>query len=430
MPNYHSIADFRKVHPLALKNVFKLFVRFLKEQDLIGSTVIAVDGTKLRAVNSRKNNYNQKKIDRHLAYIEEKTNQYLQELDALDSLESQDQTLIINKSRIAAELKNLQKRKAKYEDFAEQLQQTGSDQISTTDRESRALIINKSMVEVSYNNQTVVDSKDKLIVYIEATNNNDIYALAHTALQAREQMGIPSETNITALADKGYHNSSQLHQCEQIHVTTLVSFKEQPAVKHLEQEFLVKSFLYNKQDDSYTCPQNETLTSTGTWHFKKREDGKTSYRFKKYTTPKCATCLLKSRCTVLKYRAIERSEYQDAVDRNNERLVTRKELYRSRQAIVEHPFGTIKRSWGYTYTLFKGLKKVNGEMNLIALVYNLKRTINIMGINKVLDAIKRWTPDYTRIIVSLWKAFTQRSYNENKRTYLQMQIRHSFLKAG
>lgn len=430
LPNYHSIADFRRVDPAALKNVFRLFVGFLKQQNLIGSDVIAIDGTKQRAVNSRKNNYNQKKIDRHLSYIEERTNQYLGELDELDKQDSQDETLMINKSRIADELKNLLKRKAKYDGLAEQLQQSGEDQISTTDPESRALIINKSMVEVAYNNQTVVDSKHKLIVYVEATNKNDINALSHLAGQAREHLDIPAETTLTALADKAYHNGMELDECEQINVTTLVAFKEQPSVKHIEKEFLVRSFLYDKQSDSYTCPNSETLTTTGTWYFKKREDGKTSYRFKKYTTQGCAECPLKSQCTVLKHRAIERSEYQDAVDKNNERLITHKELYRSRQAIIEHVFGTIKRSWGYRYTLLKGLKKVNGEINPIALVYNLKRTMNIMGVKMLLETIKNWAPDYTKLPFNPKKAPIQGSYRENKPADLQVQIDHSFLQAA
>lgn len=356
-PNYHSIADFRKLYPLALKNVFKLFVGFLKQQDFIGSAIVAVDGTKLRAVNSRKNNYSQKKIDRQLAYIEQKTNQYIQELDQADKQEQQDETILINKNKIADELKNLQKRKAKYDGLAGQLQQSGADQISTTDPESRALITNKLEVEVAYNNQTVVDSKHKLIVYIEATNKNDINALSHLAHQTREQLDIPAAMAITALGDKGYHNGVELHQCGQINVITLVAFKEQPAVKHLEKEFLIRSFLCNKEQDVYTCPQGELLITSGTWHFKKREDGKTGYRFKKYTTPACAECPLKSQCTVLKQRAVERSEYQDAADSNNKRVITHKELYRSRQAIIEHVFGTMKRSWGYTYTLLKGAEE-------------------------------------------------------------------------
>ncbi len=429
-PNYHSIADFRKVHPDSLKNVFKLFVGFMKQQDLIGSAVVAIDGTKLRAVNSRKNNYSQKKIDRHLSYIQEKVDQYLHELDEQDKQEGGQEAFAINKSRIAGELKNLQKRKAKYDGLAEHLQQSGADQISTTDVESKALITNKMEVEVAYNNQRVVDSKHKLIVYVEATNRNDINALSHLAHQTREQLDIPETTGIIALADKGYHNGKELQQCEQMNVTTLVAFKEQSTVKHLEKEFLVRSFIYNKEQDICTCPQEEILTTSGTWYFKKREEGKISYRFKKYITPACAECPLRSHCTVLKSRAVERSEYQDAVDSNNARIIMHKELYRSRQAIVEHVFGTWKRSWGYTYTLLKGLKKVNGEMNLIALVYNLKRATNILGVNKLLEAIKSWVPDYRQESFIVIKAFIQARYHQNKHRHLYKPFQYSFQKAA
>ncbi|MBK9722866.1 MAG: hypothetical protein IPO78_14810 [Saprospiraceae bacterium] len=93
-PNYHTISDFRKDNPKALKCVFKLFVSFLKDIDLIGGQIIAIAGTKSRAHNSKKNNYYQKKIDRHLAYIEDKSNEYLCQLEDIDTKE--DFTKVLN----------------------------------------------------------------------------------------------------------------------------------------------------------------------------------------------------------------------------------------------------------------------------------------------------------------------------------------------
>ena len=246
-----------------------------------------------------------------------------------------------------------------------------------------------------------VDARHNLIVHCEATNSNDAQALYNASMHAKENMELKQPDNIDVLADKGYHNGRQLHNCALQNIHTYAAYREQPAVKHLDKEFLVAQFAYDKQTDTYTCPAGEQLTSTGTWHNKKRETGETSYRFKKYTTLQCAHCKLRTQCTKLQQRAIERSEYQDAVDANNGRINENKAYYRTRQSICEHPFGTVKRAWGYTYTLLKGLKKVDGEISLIMLCYNIKRTLNIAGFERLLEGINKWAPDYKRVLCSL-----------------------------
>ena len=138
---------------------------------------------------------------------------------------------------------------------------------------------------------------------------------------------------------------------------THVAYKEQPSVKHIANEFLAESFEYDKAADSYTCPAGAVLTSTGTWHNKKGEANETSYRFKTYRTDACKTCALKNQCTKLPKRIIQRSEYQDAVDVNDNNIKQNPHYYKRRQAICEHPFGSIKRHWGYTHTCLKDCKK-------------------------------------------------------------------------
>jgi len=403
VPNYHTIADFRKIHSDALKNLFKLYVHFLDELNLLGKKTLAVDGSKFRAVNSRKNNYNQKKIGKHQAMIAEKAENYLKELDELDSSDSyrnetDDNGPSYRKEEVEAALQRLMERKIKYDDLQQQLDNTEEKQISTSDSESRALIINKNIVEVSYNTQSAVDAKHHLFVHAEATNTNDGKALHRATLQAKENMNLTKEDSLDVLSDKGYHTGAQLQQCHDDNIETYVAFKEQPSVKHLQKEFLSTQFVYNKQEDTYTCPAGQTLTTLNTWHFKKGDAGETSYRFKTYRTPACKTCSLKKHCTRLNKRIIHRSEYQDAVDRNNENIRQNPDYYKRRQSICEHAFGTIKRQWGYTYTLMKGLQKVNGEMNLIMLVYNIKRTLSLLGFTKMLQALQNWKPDYSKML--------------------------------
>jgi transposase len=429
VPNYHTIADFRKNNSGALKNLFKLYVGFLDELDLLGKKTIAIDGSKFRSVNSSKNNYNQRKINKHQAMIEEKADKYLKELDDLDKDDADDNGPAYRKEEVEAALQRLTERKIKYDALQQQLDSTEEKQISTTDADSRAIIINKNIVEVSYNTQAAVDAKHNLFVHAEATSINDGKALHRAAAQAKENMDLKKEQSIDVLSDKGYHTGEQLQQCHDDNIQTYVAFKEQPSVKHLQKEFLSTQFVYNKEEDSYTCPAGETLTSLGTWHNKRGDAGETSYRFKTYRTAGCKTCALKKHCTKLNKRIIHRSEYQGAVDRNNENIRKKPDYYKRRQSICEHPFGTIKRQWGYTYTLMKGLKKVNGEMNLIMLVYNMKRTLSILGFEKMMQAIENWKPDYKRVVWALKDLFIKMIYLQNKLCNFLSASRMIYLKA-
>ena len=417
-PNYHTIADFRKVHAQQLQSMFKLYVQFLGDAGLLGKTTIGVDGSKFKAVNSRKNNYNQKKIDRYQQFIEDKTAKYLQELDELDQQENhKGDELQIKKEKIAQGLAKLKERTIKYDTLQQQLDNTTDKQISTTDPDSRSIIIVKNIVEVAYNIQNAVDDKHNLIVHTQATNTNDGKALHTAATQAKQNLQLQNKDSIMLLADKGYHTGAELQQCQQENMITHVAYKEQPSVKHIDNEFLAESFEYNKLTDSYRCPAGAVLTSLGTWHNKKGEANETSYRFKTYRTDACKTCALKNKCTKLPKRIVQRSEYQDAVDINDNNIKQNPHYYKRRQAIVEHPFGSIKRHWGYTHTLLKGLQKVNGEMNLIMLCYNFLRTTNILGFEKMLKAINNWTPDYSKVVCAFKKVFLKMIYSQNERLY-------------
>jgi transposase/IS5 family transposase len=413
-PNYHTIADFRKLHAQPLQAMFKLYVQFLSDAGLLGKTTIGIDGSKFKAVNSRKNNYNQKKIDKHQQFITDKTEKYLQQLDELDKQEQagDKEELQLKKEKIAVGLAKLKERTIKYNTLQQQLDDTTDKQISTTDPDSRSIIIVKSIVEVAYNTQNAVDDKHNLIVHTQATNSNDGKALHKAATQAKQNLQLQKEDTITVLADKGYHTGAELQHCQQDGMITHVAYKEQPGVKHIAHEFLSESFDYDKATNSYTCPAGAVLTSLGTWHNKKGEANETSYRFKTYRTDACKSCKLKHQCTKLPKRIIHRSEYQDAVDINDNNIKQNPQYYKRRQAICEHPFGTLKRHWGYTHTLLKGLQKVNGEMNLIMFCYNFMRTQNILGYEKMLKAIENWKPDYNKVVCALKKLLARIIYTK------------------
>lgn len=391
-PNYHSIADFRKINASALQNLFKLFVLFLKEAGLIGGNVIAVDGTKIRGNNSKKNNYNAKKIERHLAYIEEKTKQYLEQLDKTDREEDKAESIAV--IDVELKLEKLKTHKIKYEQLARQIEESKEPQVSTTDPDARALLVRGVVVEVGYNVQTAVDALHSLPVATHTINQNDKNALYDISSEAKENIGVEI---LTTIADKGYHTGKELQACQAASIDTIVARPEivNSNTKGTQPEYMIQHFEYNKEMDTYTCPQGETLRTTGRLHNKKRSED-ISYQFKKYRTIACNTCLVKHLCTGRHdgRREIERSEYAQAVERNRQNYESNPQLYRRRQEINEHIFGTIKRQWNLYYTNLRGLEKVNGELALIMTVYNMKRAKNILGFDKLMEILKNWTPKY------------------------------------
>lgn len=391
-PNYHSIADFRKINATALKNLFKLFVLFLKDAGLIGGKIMAVDGTKIRGNNSKKNNYNPKKIERHLAYIEEKTQQYLQQLEAAD--QEEDNSLSISINEVQAKLDKLKTHKIKYEQLQQQLEQSKEPQVSTTDPDARALLVRGVVVEIGYNVQAAVDGQHSLVIGTHTINRNDKNALYTISQEAKENI---QQKGITVLADKGYHTAKELQACHDAGIDTIVARQElvNSNEKGTQPAYMVQHFVYHHTDDTYTCPAGQTLHTTGTLHTKKR-DKDISYQFKKYRTSACNACPVQHLCTGRQdgRREIERSEYADAVERNKANYEANGQLYRKRQEINEHIFGTIKRQWNLYYTNLRGLEKVNGEVALIMTVYNMKRARNILGQDKLMEMLHHWTPKY------------------------------------
>lgn len=399
-PAFRSIAAFRADHGDQIRNVFKTLVRFSKNSGLIEGKLLAIDGTKVRAQNSKKNNYNQKKIDRHIEYIDNKVAEYMSLLDEQDRAEH-DSRGQISKKEIDKAVRELKERKKEYKKLSKELDITGEDQTSTSDPDARQMIIRGAITEVAYNLQAAVDEKHNLVVHYEATQNNDRNALHRVAAASKETLG---KKTIEVLADKGYHNGGQIDKCTKENITTYVAPAEHVHnVPVPTPEYLVENFRYNEKRDTYTCPQGKVLRTNGSWYDKSR-NGKYSYRVKHYKTPACMSCPARDDCTMNKKgRLIERSEFQKSVDANNGRVLMNMEKYRLRQCMNEHVFGIIKRQWGFDHTLMKGLKKVDAETGLIFTAYNLRRVINLMGIKKFLRKLRRRSRGF---IFGLYRALT------------------------
>ncbi len=298
-PDHNTISNFRRDNPKAIKKVFRSTVGIAKHFNLIGGKLIAGDSTKFRAQNSKKNNFNPKKIDRHIAYIDNKLDQYNQELDA-----SEGQV----KQKIKQEIAKHNKRKEDYKQLEKQLEKTKDTQVSTSDPESRQMVTRNNITEVAYNVQTTVDAKHNLPIDYKVTNTNDSKAMGN---MLRRSKTILKTNDFTALYDKGYHTGSEFKTANDLDIEVLVAIPT-VAAQAPDPAYNVANFIYNKQGDYYFCPQGNKLTTLGTWHKAK------TYKFKRYTTRDCLNCSVKDLCSKAKYgKGIQRSEYQSEQRKNS-----------------------------------------------------------------------------------------------------------------
>lgn len=377
-PDHNTIANFRKDNPDAIRRVFKATVGLAKNFDLIGGKLIAGDGTKLRAQNSKKNNFNAKKLERHLQYIETKLEEYNNALAEADGDTKTQQEM---ERKIAVQ----QQRKQKYQGFQKQLEETNEVQISTSDPECRQLATRNGITEVAYNIQSTVDGKHNLPIDYEVTNENDSKAMGDMLEQAVEELG---HNQFVALFDKGYHTGTEFVKADALGVEVLVAVPELPASSMAPHpDYNLDQFTYNEEDDTFTCPQGHTMKSNGRWYTRNRdrEGGRKQepVKVKHYKTVACKICPVYDLCTRAqgkRGRVIERTAYAHLVEANRKRMDEHYELYRKRQTIVEHPFGIIKRQWGFYYIMTKKtMKRASADVGLIFSAYNLKRIFNIIS---------------------------------------------------
>ena len=369
-PSNRAIAYFRKKNPKAFKNAFRYFVLVLKDWELIDGDVIAIDSFKIRAQNSLKKNFNQKKIDRQIRYIDEKIAEYEKQLDEEeDEEESQ---------AIQDKIEYQENKKQEYRQLEQVLKDSGESQISLTDPDAKSVVMHRNIVNVGYNIQAVSDQKNKLLVHVDTGSVNDTRALAPVALASKELL---AKDSMTAIADKGYNTGEQLQICKDNGITTFVSPKENstPYMKGISTD----QFEYNAETDTYTCPADEVLTTNGNYY------KKGNYRIKQYKTNACKSCSIREQCTQNKTgRLIERSEYQQVMEENRDRVMADPDYYRIRQQITEHQFGTMKRQWGFTHTLMKGKEYVLSEVHLLFMIYNLRRSMSVLGLEELKKRLK------------------------------------------
>ena len=376
-PDFKTIANFRKDNGRAIRNVCRQFVALCQKLDLFTQAVVAIDGSKFKAVNNRDRNFTRAKLKRRLEQIDESIARYLSQLDTADRHEGAVAQAKVGrlKDKIVILKKQMQGLKA----MELRLREAPDEQISLTDPDARSMATSgRGTGIVGYNVQTAVDAKNHLIVAHEVTNvGNDRGQLAMMAEQARAATGIQE---LTVVADRGYFSGDEILACAQAGITPFVP-KPLNSNSKAEGRFGKPDFIYIASDDEYRCPAGQRLIK----RFTTVEAGMT---LNIYWSSACPRCPIKAQCTTGSERRVRRWVHEAVIDAMQERLDRDPEKMRVRRQTAEHPFGTIKFWMGATHFLMRTLERVRTEMSLHVLAFNLKRLMQLLGIGGLLAAMR------------------------------------------
>ena len=374
-PDFKTIADFRRDNRKAFRPIFRQFVLLCRQLDLFGRELLAVDGTRIKAVNNKDRNFTRASLTKFIEVADAKLDDYLRRLDQSDVSESG--TAGSRTKNLAEKIAAIRERRTRCKAMLTELDRTGEEQISLTDPDSRAMAAH-TRVAVGYNIQVAVDAKHKLIVEQQVTNQVvDMGQLTRTAAPAKDVLGVET---IAVVADKGYFKIEDIEACEKAGIEPYVPRPQRgPSVK--AGLFRKDEFSYDAASDSFVCPAGQRLHPYSSSFL--RGLSKTNYTNK----PACDDCVIRSLCTNGRFRTVSRLENEAVLDRMQARLAERPDILDRRRETVEHPFGTIKQWMNQGAFLTRGLEKVRAEFSLTALVYNLRRVLNIVGFSKLMAAV-------------------------------------------
>jgi len=370
-PSFKTIADFRKDHPQAIVGVCRAFIGFCRKQSLYGGEILAIDGSKIEAVASRKQVITPKSLAKKAASIDRKIAEYLVAMDEADREEPAAPVM----GDVAAALAVLRERREEVSRQAEQLASERLSQQVVSEPEARLMRTAHDGYQVAYNAQTAVDAKHGLIAAFDLTNEgNDLCQLHPMAELGRQALAVE---RLSVVADTGYSNGEQGERCEAAGITAIVPRPETINPKG-EQYFSRDAFRYDAPSDSWQCPAGETLTC--------RQVSQTEQQ-KKYWTTACPSCPLKGQCTKSDHRVVVRSFHEDAREAMHQRAMSNPAWMKLRSALAEHPFGTMKWLMGSPRFLVRGLRKAKAELALGVLAFNLKRAVSIRGVQRLIQAL-------------------------------------------
>ena len=376
-PDFKTIADFRRDNSVGIRNVCSRFVTLCRDLKLFSQAVVAIDGSKFKAVNSRDCNFTNGKIDKRQQQIEESIQRYLVALETADR--TQPSELKAKTQRLQDKIARLRHQMRELDTIKEQLKTQPDGQISRTDPDARSMATSgKGSGMVAYNVQVAVDAKHHLIVAHEVTNaGSDRAQLSPMAQAARQAMG---RKKLRAIADRGYFSGPQIKACEDVGIAVVLP-KPTTSNAKAEGRFDKADFIYIKKDDEYECPSGQRAK----FRMATEERGMMTRR---YWSSACPKCPLKAQCTPSDYRRISRWEHEEVLEAVQRRLDRSPDSMTVRRRTVEHVFGTLKSWMGYTHFLTRRLPNVRAEMGLNILAYNFKRLLNILGFEGVMKAMR------------------------------------------
>ncbi len=377
-PDFKTIADFRHHNGAGIRNVCKRFIGLCRELKLFSQAIVAIDGSKFKAVNSRDRNFTPGKIEARQRQIEQSIQRYLDALETADRTQPAD--VAAKTERLTDKIQKLREQMRQLDQTQEQLKSEPDAQRSTTDPDARSMVSQaKGSGLVGYNVQAAVDAKHHLIVAHEVTNvGNDRAQLSPMARAARESMGTKK---LQVFADRGYFNAPQIKACEDAGIAAFVP-KPMTSNAKAEGRFDKSDFIYIAKDDEYQCPAGERAIH----RFSTLE--KTGLNVHLYWSSACPGCAMKAQCTPSSYRRIRRWEHEAVLERLQQRLDRKPDAMTLRRRTVEHVFGTLKHWMGSTHFLMKTLAHVSTEMSLHVLAYNLKRVIAILGMKEAMKMVR------------------------------------------
>ena len=375
-PDFKTIADFRRDNGVAIRSVCREFVLVCQRLHLFEQGIVAIDGSKFKAVNNRDKNFTERKLQARLQQLEQSIARYLAELDRADRetsavLPSRVEHLKAKIDKVRAQMRQLRV-------IGRQMQAAEDQQISLSDPDARSMATSgRGTGIVGYNVQTAVDVKSHLIVAHEVTNvGHDRSHLKTMSDLAKEGSGT---NELIVLADRGYYDGEQILQCERAGIATLVP-KPLTSNSLADGRFDKRDFQYDSRKDQYRCPAGQIAIH----RFSREERGKLLHT---YWPSACPSCPIKTQCTPAQYRRISRWEHEDVLDIVQARLDGAPEAARLRRQSVEHVFGTLKAWMGPNHFLTRTLPKVRTEMSLQVLAYNMKRAISILGVSSLIRAM-------------------------------------------
>lgn len=365
-PDHGTIAGFVKQNKESFRKVLRDLTLILKGWGLIDGKLVAIDGTKIRAQNSKHNCLTQSGLEKKIAYAEEQIEAYLAAIECQGK----------PKDLLKEKLESYQVLKKQYEKQKEELHAEGLEQKTLTDPDSRRMR-NNGALDICYNVQSVVDGKHHFVVDAVATNDiNDQSQLSPMAMTAKELL-TPEE--MTVLADTGYFNGPMIKECIDAKMNVYIR-KARANNRTKDNEYRKEKFIYLPEQDAYQCPAGKLLP-----YFERTT--KNEEKYLKYKCQECGNCPRKSRCTTSTTgRTIQRWEHEGLLENVALETTAHSEVYKQRRCIVEHPFGTVKRHLGYTYFNRRGIENVNAETASMFIAYNLKR---LFGMFKTQEMIQK-----------------------------------------